>query len=56
MMEEQINQTIEQLIFFLFQKYVKDDFIVNYTITLIKILFQNTNVAVVNALVLSMPF
>ena len=31
MMEEQINQSIEQLVFFpMFQKYMKDLFIVNY--------------------------
>ena len=57
MMEEQINETIEQLVFFLmFQKYMKDAFIVSYTITLIKISFQSTNVAFVKALVLSMHF
>ena len=57
MMEEQINQTIGQLEFFLmFQKYMKDAFAVNYTITLIKIFFQNTNVTFVKALVLSMSF
>ena len=56
MMEEQINQTIDQLVFFLmFQKYMKDTFIVNYTITLIRIFFQNTNVVLVKALVLSIP-
>ena len=45
-MEEQINQTIDQLVFFLmFQKYMKDVFIVSYTITLIRIIFQNPNVA-----------
>ena len=55
-MEEQINQTIDQLVFFLmFQKYMKDTFIVNYTITLIRIFFQNTNVVLVKALVLSIP-
>ena len=57
MMEEQINQTIEQIVFFLmFQKYMKDVFIVNYTITLIRIFFQNTNVAFVKALLLSLSF
>ena len=41
MMQKQINQTTEQLVFFLmFQKYMKDAFIVNYSITLIKIFFQ----------------
>ena len=56
-MEEHINQTIDQLVFFLmFQKYMKDAFIVNYTNTFIRIFFQNNNVAFVNALVLSMPF
>ena len=45
MMEEQINQTMDQLVLFLmFQKYMKDVFIGNYTITLIRICFQNTNV------------
>ena len=40
MMEEQINQTTDQLVFFLmFQKYMKDDFMLHYTITLIKMLF-----------------
>ena len=57
MKEEQISQTIDQLVLFLmFQKYMKDAFIVNYTNTLIRIFFQNTNVAVVKALVLCMPF
>ena len=57
MMEGQINQTIDQLVFSLiFQKYMKHDFRVNYTITLIKIFFENTNVAFVKALVLDMPF
>ena len=57
MMEEQINQTIGQLVFFLmFRKYMKDAFIVNYTITLIRIFFQNTSVVFVKALVLSMAF
>ena len=56
-MEEQINQTIDQLVFFLiFQKYMKDALVVNYTVTLIRIFFQNTNVAFVKGLVLSMPF
>ena len=41
MIEEQVNQTINQLVFFLmFQKYMKDAFIVNYTITLIRIFFS----------------
>ena len=41
MMEEQINQTTDQLVFFLrFQKYMEDVFIVNYTITLMKIFFS----------------
>ena len=35
---------------------MKDAFIVNYMITLIRIFFQNTNVVFVKALVLSMPF
>ena len=57
MMEEQINQTIYQLVFFLMlQKYMKDAFIVNYTITLIRTFFQNTNQAFAKALALSMPF
>ena len=57
MMEEQINQTIGQLVFFLmFRKYMRDAFIVNYTITLIRIFFQNTSVVFVKALVLSMAF
>ena len=56
-MEEQINQTIDQLVFFLmFQNYMKDAYIVNYTITLIRIFFQNTSVAFVKASVLSIPF
>ena len=56
-MEEQINQTIDQLVFFLmFQKYMKDAFIVKSTITLIRIYFQNTNVVFIKALVLSMLF
>ena len=53
-MEEQINETTYHLVFFLmFQKYMKDAFIVNYTITLIRIFFQNTNVVFVKALALS---
>ena len=56
MTEEQKNQTIDQLVFFLFQKYMKDAFIVNYTINLIRIFFQNTKVAIVKALVLNIPF
>ena len=57
MMEEEINQTINQLVFFLmFQEYMKDTFIVNYMITLIRVFFQNTNVAFVKALVLNIPF
>ena len=52
-MEEQINETFDQLVFFLmFQKYMKDAFIVNYTITLIGIFFQNNNVVLEKALVL----
>ena len=35
---------------------MKEAFIVSYTITLIGIFFQNTNVVFVKALVLSMPF
>ena len=55
-MEELINQTINQLVFFLmFQNYMKDVYIVNYTITLIRIFFQNTSVAFVKASVLSIP-
>ena len=57
MMREQVNQTIDQVVFFLvFLKNMKDVFIVNYTIILIKIFFQNTNVAFVKALILSIPF
>ena len=42
MMEEHINQTINQIVFFLmFQKYMKDAFTVNYPVSLIKIFFQN---------------
>ena len=53
-MEEQINQTIDQLVFFLiFPNYMKDAYIVNYTITLIRIFFQNTSVDFVKASVLS---
>ena len=54
-LEEQINRTTDQMVFFLmFQKYMKDAFIVNYAISLIKISFQNTNVAFAKALVHSM--
>ena len=56
MMEEKINQTTDLLVFFLFQKYMKDAFIVNYTIILIKVFIQNTNVTFEKASVLSMPF
>ena len=43
------------LVFFLMlQKYMKDALIVTYAITLIRIFFQNTNVAFVKALVLIM--
>ena len=57
MKEEQINQTMDQLVFSLiFEKYMKGAFIVNYTITLIRTFFQNTNVVFVKALVPSMPF
>ena len=57
LMEEQINQNIDQLVFFLmFQKYMKDAIIVNHTITLLRVFFQNTNVVFVKALALSMPF
>ena len=53
-MEEQINEATYHLVFFLmFQKYMKDAFIVNYAITLIRIFFQNTNVVFVKTLVLS---
>ena len=46
--EEQINQAIGQLVFFLmFQKYLKDAFAINYTITLIRIFLQNINVVFV---------
>ena len=55
-MEAQINQTTDQLVLFLFQKYMKDTFIVNYAIILMNICFENTNVAFVKASVLSMPF
>ena len=56
MKEEQINQTMDQLVFSLiFEKYMKGAFIVNYTITLIRTFFQNTNVVFVKALVPSMP-
>ena len=40
----------------MFQKYMKDAFIVNYTIILIKVFIQNTNVTFEKASVLSMPF
>ena len=40
----------------MFQKYMKGTFIINYAITLIKIDFQNTNVAFMKALALRMPF
>ena len=41
MMEEHINQTINQIVFFLmFQKYMKDAFTVNYPVSLIKIFFS----------------
>ena len=41
MVEEQINQTAGQLVFFLMsQNYMKDAFILHYTISLIKMLFQ----------------
>ena len=54
-MEEPINQTTNQSIFFLMlQKYVKDTFIVNYTITLIKIFVQNTKEVFVKAFVFSL--
>ena len=37
MVEEQINQTIDQLVFFLiFPRYMEDAFLVNYTIPLIR--------------------
>ena len=55
-MEAQINQTTDQLVLFLFQKYMKDTFIVNYAIILMNICVENTNVAFVKASVLSMPF
>ena len=56
-MEEQINQNIDQLVFLLmFQKYMKDAFVVIYAITLMKIFFQKANVAFVKASVFSMPF
>ena len=54
--EEQINQATDQLVFFLMLKYMKDTFIFHYTITLIKILFQNANVTFVKASVFSMYF
>ena len=54
-MEEPINQTTNQSIFFLMlQKYVRDTFIVNYTITLIKIFVQNTKEVFVKAFVFSL--
>ena len=57
MMEEQINQATDQLVFFvMFQKYMKDAFIFHCTITLITMLFQNTNVAFVKTSVFSTPF
>ena len=57
MMKEQINQTVDELLFFpMFQKYIKDPFIVNYTISLIRIFIQKTNVDFVKTLVLSMSF
>ena len=40
MMEEQINQTINQIVFVpMFQKCMKDAFTVNYAVTLIKMFF-----------------
>ena len=43
-MEEQVNQTIDHLVFFLmFQNYMKNAYLVSYTITLIRIFFQNTS-------------
>ena len=55
-MEKEINQTINQLVFFLmFQEYMKDTFIVNYMVTLRRVFFQNINVAFVKALVLNIP-
>ena len=57
MMEDQINQTTDQLVFFLmFQKCMKDAFILHCMITLIAMLFQNTNKAFVNASVFSTSF
>ena len=54
-MEEPINQTTNQSIFFLMlEKYVKDTFIVNYAITLIKIFVQNTKEVFVKAFVFSL--
>ena len=57
MMEEQINQTIDQLVFF--QKYVSKIYerclysqLYDY---FVKNIFQNTNVAFVKALVLRCP-
>ena len=40
----------------MFQKYMKETFKINYTITLLKTDFQNTNVAFMKALALRMPF
>ena len=57
MMQEQISISINQLVFFLmFQKYMRDAFVVIYAITLIRIFFHNTSEAFVKSLVLSMPF
>ena len=58
MMEEQINQTTDQLVllFLMFQRYMKDAFILHCTITLKKMLFQNTNVTFVKASVFTTPF
>ena len=57
MIEEQINQATDQLVLFLmFQKYIKDAFILHCTITLIKMLFQNTNGTFVKASVFTTPF
>ena len=56
MIEEQINQATDQLVLFLmFQKYIKDAFILHCTITLIKMLFQNTNGTFVKASVFTLP-
>ena len=44
--KEQINQTIDQLLFFaMSKKYMKDAFVLHFTITLIKILFQIVNIS-----------